>query len=70
MIRSRGLGGMLRLSQRPLYLALLGELLINRLSQVTRRAKTLDLHHALLCRSLEMLQLLCFADALKDVFST
>lgn len=53
MVRSRGLGGMLRLSQRPLYLALLGELLINGLSQVTRRAKTLDLHHALLCKPLE-----------------
>lgn len=44
---------MLRLSQRPLYLALLGELLINGLSQVTRRAKTLDLHHALLRKPLE-----------------
>ena len=69
MVRSRGLGGMLRLSQRPLYLALLGELLINGLSQVTRRAKTLDLHYGLLRKPVKMLQLLFFADALKDVFS-
>lgn len=50
MVRPRAVRGVLRLSQRPYCLDLLGEL--NGLSQIPRRAKTPDIHPALPSKTL------------------